>query len=208
MVSNSELRARARRQLDGNIFGANWLLGVLVVLIVSAITSLAGLTVVGAVIVLGPLAVGANTVFLSLARGREKADLMDVFNGFRQTDALANRILTGFLVCVFTFLWSLLFVIPGIVKAYSYSMATYISTDHPDWGWKKCIEASKTVMQGKKGKLFCLDLSFIGWYFVGALCLGVGTLFVYPYHYMARTNFYLDLKGDEPVAAEAEATES
>jgi uncharacterized membrane protein len=53
------------------------------------------------------------------------------------------------------------------------------------------------MMKGYKWKLFCLDLSFIGWYFVGALCLGIGALFVYPYHYMARTNFYLDIKGGE-----------
>ena len=53
------------------------------------------------------------------------------------------------------------------------------------------------MMKGYKWKLFCLDLSFIGWYFVGALCFGVGALFVYPYHYMARTNFYLDIKGGE-----------
>lgn len=196
MTSNAELRARARQQLGGNIFSTNWLIGVLVVLVVGAILSVVGFTVVGTLILWGPLTVGANFVFLSLVRGKSKADFLEVFNGFRQTDALANRILTGLLVNVFTFLWSLLFVIPGIVKMYSYSMATYISADHPDWEWKQCIDASKKVMFGKKGKLFCLDLSFIGWMIVGSLAFGIGTLWVSAYIESAHANFYEDIKAE------------
>lgn len=196
MTSNAELRARARQQLGGNIFSTNWLIGVLVVLIVGAIFSVVSFTVVGPLILWGPLTVGANFVFLSLVRGKSKADLLEVFNGFRQTDALVNRILTGLLVNVFTFLWSLLFVIPGIVKMYSYSMATYISADHPDWEWKQCIDASKKVMFGKKGKLFCLDLSFIGWMIVGSLAFGIGTLWVSAYIESAHANFYEDIKAE------------
>ena len=196
MTSNKELRARARQQLGGNIFSANWVMGLLVVLITSAISGLLSFTMVGPLIVWGPLVVGMNIVFVSLVRGKGKVDLMDTFKGFTQTDALANRILTGLLVNIFTMLWSLLFVIPGIVKAYSYSMATFVSADHPDWTWQQCMNASKAVMKGKKGKLFCLDISFIGWMIVGVLAFGIGTLWVSTYMQSARANFYEDIKAE------------
>ena len=63
-------------------------------------------------------------------------------------------------------------------------------------GANDCITQSREMMNGYKWKLFCLDFSFIGWYLLGALCLGVGTIFVVPYHQMARTNFYLALKSE------------
>ena len=91
---------------------------------------------------------------------------------------------------IFVFLWSLLFVIPGIVKAYSYSMAYYIKLDHPDYGWNACITASRQLMNGHKWEKFVLDLSFLGWIIVGSLCLGVGTLWVTPYMEAANAQFY------------------
>ena len=82
-------------------------------------------------------------------------------------------------------------------------MAYYIMVDHPEYTWKQCLDESQKMMKGHKGQLFCLDLSFIGWYIVGMLCLGLGVLWVYPYHHVARTEFYHALKGDaiyfEPV---------
>ena len=84
-------------------------------------------------------------------------------------------------------------------------MAYYIMNDHPEYTPKECLSESEKIMKGNKSKLFCLDLSFIGWYIVGALCLGVGVLWVYPYHYTARADFYNELIGykspteEEPV---------
>ena len=93
-----------------------------------------------------------------------------------------------------SFGFGVFFVIPGIVKAYAYSMSFFILKDNKDMQAKECLEASEKLMVGHKQQLFALDLSFLGWYFVGALCLGVGILFVIPYHYMARANFYEALK--------------
>ena len=90
----------------------------------------------------------------------------------------------------FIFLWSLLFVIPGIVKMYAYSMAYYIKLDHPDYGWKACIDESRQLMDGHKWEKFVLDLSFLGWIIVGSLCLGVGTLWVTPYMEATNAQFY------------------
>ena len=72
-------------------------------------------------------------------------------------------------------------------------MSYYISLDRPDLSANDCITESRRMMDGNKWRLFCLDLSFIGWYIVGSLCFGVGILWVDAYHSMARANFYEDL---------------
>ena len=69
-------------------------------------------------------------------------------------------------------------------------MAYYIKLDHPDYGWKACIDASRQMMDGHKWEKFVLDLSFLGWIIVGSLCLGVGTLWVTPYMEAANAQFY------------------
>ena len=105
-----------------------------------------------------------------------------------------GTLLLGLLSSLFTFLWGLLLVIPGVVKSYAYSQAVYVKVDHPDYDWRRCLDESIQMMKGHKMDLFVLDLSFIGWYIVGALCLGLGTLWVAPYHAATRTQFYEDLR--------------
>lgn len=73
---------------------------------------------------------------------------------------------------------------------YAYSMAYYIKLDHPDYGWKACIDESRRLMDGHKWEKFVLDLSFLGWIIVGSLCLGVGTLWVTPYMEATNAQFY------------------
>ena len=78
-------------------------------------------------------------------------------------------------------------------------MAPYILQDDPTKEWKQCLDESQAMMKGNKWQLFCLDFSFIGWMLLGALCCGVGVLFVYPYQLAARANFYMALKAmNEP----------
>ena len=193
-VSRPELRARARAKLGGNIFAANWLMALVALLIVSLIMSAVSFTGIGELILIGPLGFGLALIFLSLARGKESVDFGDLFKGF--TDGgFVRLLLLGLLQNVFIALWTLLFVIPGIVKSYSYSMSYYLAIDHPDWDWKQCIDESRRIMDGNKWKLFVLDLSFIGWYIVGMLACGIGVLWVYPYNEAARAEFYQELTG-------------
>lgn len=98
---------------------------------------------------------------------------------------------------IFIALWSLLLVVPGIIKALGWSMAYYIKVEHPEYTWKQCLDASTALTNGHKGDLFVLHLSFIGWYFVGSLCLGVGTLWVMPYHQATLTQCYHWLKSQQ-----------
>lgn len=192
MVTRAELKNRAKNQLGKNIFGQTWMMALLLLFLQGLLAGAAGsiLPGIGAIIVTGPLLFGVSFAFLKNARGGE-LDIADMFSGFSKD--FGGSFLLGLMISIFTALWSLLFIIPGIIKTYSYSMAFYIKNDHPEYDWNQCIKESMKIMNGHKWELFVLDLSFIGWYFVGALCLGIGTLWVAPYHFATRTQFYLSL---------------
>ena len=189
MISRQIIKNNAKLQLGNNIFGSIWLMALLILLIQSCIIGVAsycgGLP---AMLIEGPLNVGVVFVFISLMRGKNNIDIEDMFKGFR--DNFGRNLLLGFLANLFIALWSLLFIIPGIVKAYAYSMAYYIANEHPEYDWKACLDESQRITRGHKLDLFVLDLSFIGWYIVGALCLGIGVLWVVPYHACAKINYF------------------
>ncbi len=199
-MNRSELKRIAKERLGNGIFKNEWLYALLYLLVVSAILSAASVTGVGAIIVTGPLTYAITKAFLNAARTGEKMNLNTLFDGFK--DDFGGTLLLSLLIGIFVCLWSMLFVIPGIVKSYAYSMAFYIKADHPDYDWKKCIDESKRITKGHKGELFVLDLSFIGWFFVGSLVCGLGTLWVMPYMEMTKANAYLWLTSlDAPAAA-------
>ena len=207
MVENYILRKNARAQLGGGIFKNGWLYMLLACFIVGAVEAAVGTIIpgIGALLIVGPLSYGLARVTTSVVNGKPKADLNDLMKGF--TEDVSASILLGLLQTIFTVLWTLLFIIPGIVKSYAYSMAFYIQQDEQNKDWKYCLDKSQAMMKGYKGKLFCLDLSFIGWYILGALCLGVGVLFVMPYHETAKANFYEALKASLSVETTSGNTE-
>ena len=98
-----------------------------------------------------------------------------------------NKVAVLFLRDLFTLLWTLLFIIPGIIKAYEYRMVTYILAEHPDISWKDALDRSKEMMYGHKMKAFLLDLSFFGWILLGILTLGIVFIF-YTQPYMMNTS--------------------
>ena len=112
---------------------------------------------------------------------------------FSQFDRFAQGFLQRFLRNLYVFLWSLLFIIPGIVKTYSYAMTPYIMTDHPEMTAKEAISASKALMDGHKFELFCLHFSFFGWMVLCIFTLGIGNLFLTPYMNAAEATFYRQL---------------
>jgi len=198
-MTRQQMKAMAKAQLGNQIFGNTWLIAVGVITIQTAISYFVNaIPVAGQVaslLVMGPIAYGVASMFLKQTRTGEKMDIGDIFNGFK--DDFSNTFLIGLMTMIFTFLWSLLFIIPGIIKSYSYSMAVYLKVDHPDYDWKQCIDESQRMMQGHKWELFVLDLSFIGWLFVGACCCGVGTLWVNAYMAAAHSQFYENLRRTE-----------
>ena len=192
MTSASELRRRARETLGGNIFKSPWLYALLVGIITAAIASVASFIPVGSILIAGPIAIGTAAYFLNRVRRRVEYDNLEIlFDGVRND--LGDNIIIGILNAVFIALWSLLFVIPGIVKSYSYSMAYYIKLDHPEYTPTEAITESRRLMNGNKMRLFCLQLSFIGWAIVCIFTFGIGTLWLIPYMNAANAEFYQDL---------------
>ena len=139
-----------------------------------------------------PLTWGYQTLFLGAVRGGE-ATAKDMFEGYNKE--LFSRVLTTTLLYyVYVFLWSLLLLIPGCIKAYSYAMTPYSLKDNPEMKNNAAIEESMRMMDGHKLELFLLDLSFIGWAILSILTCCIGFLWLVPYMNMARVNFYEDLK--------------
>ena len=192
-MSNKDLRAQARKNLGGGIFKNEWLFALLISFLGMLIIGVTSTFIIG-ILLYGPIFYGVSKYFKKLAENESDVSIETLFDGFK--DDFSGTFLLGLLINIFTFLWSLLFVIPGIVKAYSYSIAYYIKADHPEYGWKECISESRRIMNGNKLNLFLLDLSFIGWIIVGSFCLGVGVLWVYPYMQSSRANFYESIKNN------------
>ena len=139
-----------------------------------------------------PLTWGFQTLFLGAVRGGE-ATAKDMFEGYNKE--LFSRVLTTTLLYyVYVLLWSLLLLIPGCIKSYSYAMTPYILKDNPEMKNNAAIEESMRMMDGHKLELFLLDLSFIGWAILSILTCCIGFLWLVPYMNMARVNFYEDLK--------------
>ncbi|MBE6903277.1 MAG: DUF975 family protein [Ruminococcaceae bacterium] len=139
-----------------------------------------------------PFSVGVNKYILNSYRDKnEFNDMIFCFKANRYiptVKAMALRFL-------YEFLWSLLFIIPGIVKGYAYSMVPYILADNPQIGAKRAIELSQQMTKGEKGEIFILDLSFIGWYLLGTIvCCGLGTVFVVPYAMSTKAYLYMILR--------------
>lgn len=127
---------------------------------------------------------------LDLVDRQEELQKAKLFAYFPQwTTAVAANILQT----VYILLWSLLFVIPGIVASYSYAMTGYILAEHPELTASEAIERSKQLMQGNRWRLFCLQLSFIGWGILCAFTFGLGTLLLTPYSQAAKAAFYREI---------------
>lgn len=109
-------------------------------------------------------------------------------------DNYGSYLVTGVLVNAFTVLWSLLFVVPGIIKAIAYSQAKYVIHDNPRLKGKEAIEISKRMTNGFKGDLFSMYLSFIGWYILVGLTCGILSIYVTPYVETTAAMYYENLK--------------
>lgn len=140
-----------------------------------------------------PLAWGYSYLFLSVSRGGE-VDYGKMFDGYKDFKRI---FLTMLLSNIYEFLWSLLLIIPGIVKGYSYSMTPYILADDKDIRYDAAIEKSMKMMQGHKWRLFLLDLSFIGWFILCLLSLGIGFFWLIPYIETSHAKFYEELLAED-----------
>lgn len=138
--------------------------------------------------------VGGYKYFIDTAKSRE-SNFSNLSIGFRNGNYW-NIFKTMFLRDLYTFLWTLLFVIPGIIKGYSYAFVPYILADNPKIESSKAIQISMDMTQGHKLNMFVLNLSFLGWYILGSIALGIGIIFVRPYENATYAQLYLILRQD------------
>ena len=137
--------------------------------------------------VINPLEIGIRR--FGLANLNTKAEVKEI--GFGYDHNYKNGVKTMFFRDLYTFLWSLLFIIPGIVKSYEYRMIPYLLADHPDMTSEQAFAESKRMMTGQKWNAFVLDLSFIGWDILSILTLGMLSIFyVEPYKFMTKAALY------------------
>ena len=106
-----------------------------------------------------------------------------------------NLILTKLLSTLHIFLWSLLFIIPGIIATYKYAMVPYILAEHPEMRPREALEMSEEMMRGNKWRLFCLYFSFIGWHLLCLLSVGIGYIWLIPYINASVADFYREVSG-------------
>jgi len=137
------------------------------------------------------LEVGGRRYFIDLTYGSADVGLLGY--GFREGRYI-NIFKTMFVRSIYILLWALLLIIPGIIKAYAYRMVPYILAENPGMGSGRAIQISNEMTMGEKWDIFVLDLSFIGWYILGSLALGVGVFFVQPYYDATNAELYMKLR--------------
>ncbi|MBO7209206.1 MAG: DUF975 family protein [Clostridia bacterium] len=207
-MNRVELKSRAKQQIKGKIgilFGVSLIIAFLSVAAFFVLSLVPYGNLIFATIVSPAFTLSITRVYLNVASG-VKPDVSDAICGF---DNFWSAFKVNFLGSLFIYLWSLLFVIPGIVKSISYSMAIYILAENKGKPALECINESKAITNGHKSELFILGLSFIGWILLGYITLGIAYIWVLPYIQTTFANAYYSLKTVKlEVASEESSKES
>lgn len=188
MLKAKDYRSLARNHLGGGFTAKVWGGFAVVALICFIAEGLVAAFSFGLIwlVVAGPVSLGIATVSLRVVRGGE-ADVYDLFRGFEN---FTTSFLVYLLNNIFIFLWSLLFIVPGIIKSYAYSMSFFVLRDNPALTATEARKMSIELMRGNKWRYFCLNFSFIGWHILSVLTLGILYIWVYPYILTACAEFY------------------
>lgn len=195
LITRQQIKSTAKQQIKGKI-GILFLITIIVSLCSSLANVIPGVgSIVSAVVLAPAFSLALARIYLGITKGNTPV-VKDAFDGFND---FWSAFKTSFLVSIFTFLWSLLFVIPGIIKGISYSQAMFIVAENPGIGAREAINRSKAMMEGHKMDYFVLSLSFIGWMFLGCFTFGLLYIWLIPYMYTSFAHFYNNL---QPVVVE------
>lgn len=198
MFDRKEIKMKAKESLKGN-FGATIIIS-LVVLLLSVIPTIAD-TILGNDSILAPIItiiIEILTVFLSVGLNKFYMDVTTKGKGEIKTlfwgrHLYLKAFLISLLIGIATILGTLLFIVPGIIIALMYSQVYYVMIDNPDMGVFECLQKSSDIMKGHKWEYFVFGLSFLGWYLLIPITLGLGYFYVLPYTNTACVNYYVDL---------------
>lgn len=141
------------------------------------------------------MTVGGCRFFMESRQVGRSAGVGRIFYGF-SNGRYWNIVKTMFFMDLFIALWSLLLIIPGIIKSYEYYMVSYILSENPDMPYKEALAMSKEMMNGHKLDTFILELSFLGWMLLGAILCGIGIFFVIPYIQATIAELYAVLRSN------------
>ncbi len=200
VINRAALKKAAREKLKGNLWNL-WkpvLVMGLIGFVAGMVSGLFGeestaakvITVLIEVVSL-PMSAGLILYTLNFTRGK-KFDIKDLFTYYDKR--ILNLLLLEIVVGLFTFLWSLLFIIPGIIAALSYSMVIYIFIDETKTDTMEIIKESKRLMNGYKWDYCVFDLSFILWMLLVTVTAGIAAIYVVPYMSVAQAMYYDELK--------------
>ena len=193
-TENKILMQQAKNSLEGK-----WGISIGVTAIYLIITLFCGmipiLGSIASLIITGPLMLGVYMFFIKISRNQD-VELSEMFNGFQN---FANALVTYLLMAVVVLLWMLLLIVPGIIKAFAYSMTFMILAEKPETAPMEALRESEKMMKGFKMKLFLLSLRFFGWALLCILTLGIGFLWLMPYMYVSFVKFYDDIKANQNV---------
>ena len=199
-MNRIELKNRAKESLKGKYgeaiklllitfaisFATGFVIGFLnldedIAELISSVVSLA---------VAGLLGFGTVSFFLKISRN-ETVTYKELFS---KINMCFSYLAISLLVGLFTALWSLLLIIPGIIAAINYSLVYFVKLDNPELGALEVLRKSKEMMNGHKWDFFVLILSFLGWAILGIFTLGILYLWLVPYMQVTYANFYNSLK--------------
>ena len=187
-MDRAMMKSMAKEQIRGNI-GVLFAITLLMALIMLGVTCIPLVGYVASLLLGSAFSLAIYRIYLDLADGLRPR----VGDMFSQLKNWWPSFKVNFLVGLFTYLWSLLFLIPGIIKGCSYSQAMYILAENPEMGALDAINQSKEMMEGHKMEYFLLELSFFGWFLLGPFTLGLLYIWLIPYMQATFTNFYKSL---------------
>ncbi|MCR5546076.1 MAG: DUF975 family protein [Lachnospiraceae bacterium] len=171
--------------LDGGLLAMS--MGMIFIIVVIAII----IAIIIDIFLYNPLKVGSKRFFF--LNQKENAEVKEICYAYDHGWKNVGTIL--FFRDLYTFLWALLLIIPGIVKAYEYRMIPYILAENPDMRREEVFALSKKMMKGEKWHTFVMDLSFLGWHILGIITLGIVEIFwTLPYHSSTNATLYEALK--------------
>lgn len=192
-----ELKMAAKDQIKGNI-GMYFVCMLIVSCISGALGYIPKVGYILSFLFLSPMILAFARINLGMTNGEkvEVKPLLESFNDF------GKALLLNILVSVFICLWSILLIVPGIIKALSYSMSFYILAENPDMDAMEALEESKKIMEGHKWEFFVLLLSFILWDILGCITWGLAYIYVAPYKNATIADYYNKIKNEICVEGE------
>jgi uncharacterized membrane protein len=168
--------------------GSEFTLGIVLIAVIGVLVFLALRIFLGYI-----LEVGGRKYFIELSRGESEISyLLKFFDKKYYKNIITVLLYRG----IYIFLWSLLLIIPGIIKMYQYRFVAYIMAENPDLDHNQALNLSREMTAGQKLDIFILDLSFLGWFILGALFFGIGVLFVQPYYDAVNAELYQKVKAE------------